>query len=272
MLSDRRFVLVFAVAAACGCARVSSPLSNNLGGNGADADLAMPPEDAPDLGDPSPPADMAMAVQPRDLAMPRDLATATTPPDLAMPPDMATPPDLATPPDMVVVVGSCHLVVNEIQTGTTATLTEEFVEIYNPCTSAVTVDNFKLVYRAASNTNPRTGADTGTLYPLAGSVAAGAYLVYGGSGFTGTKNGTLASGIAASGAVGIRDAAGTLVDSVAYGTVPGVTFTETAAAPLPPVVASPGASIERLPNGADSDDNSHDFQAASASTPGAANH
>ena len=70
----------------------------------------------------------------------------------------------------------------------------------------------------------------------------------------------------------MRDAGGTLVDIVAYGTVAGNTFIEGAAAPLPPKLASPGGSIERLPNGADSDDNSHDFATTNTATPGAANH
>jgi hypothetical protein len=271
MLLDRRFWLVSVVAAICGCARVSSPLSDNLGNNGGngvpggpgtDVDLAMP--DAPlDLSDPSSPADLSVPA--RDLAMPRDLATPTTPPDLATPRDLSTPPDLT-------VVSSCHLVVNELQTETTQAATEEFVEVYNPCSAAVTVDGFKLVYRSATNTNPRTSSDNSTLYTFSGSIATHAYRVIAGAAFTGTKDGALASGLAASGSVGIRDASGALIDSVAYGSATGNTFAETASAPLPPTLASPGGSIERLPNGADSDDNSHDFAAASAATPGAANH
>ena len=265
---DCRFTLVFALAAACGCARVSLALSGNLGGSsdsgapaseGTSLDLAAP-WIARDLATPAPARDLAAPA--RDLAAPaRDLATT---------PDLATARDLAPLPDLDVVAG-CHLVINEIQTGTSQTLTEEFVEIYNPCPAAVTVDNFKLVYRAASNTNPRSGADNGTLFTFAGSIAAGAYRVLGGSGFTGSKNGALASGIAASGALGIRDAAGQLVDSVSWGAVAGNTFAETAAAPLPPTLPSPGGSIERLPDGADSDDNSRDFQIAASVTPGAAN-
>jgi hypothetical protein len=257
-----RSALLLALAASCGCARVSSPLSGNLGDTGGDVDLAMaPPDGTPDLADDGAPADMAT---PPDLTAVSDLAT---------PRDLAQPPDLTTVSDLTVVVTGCHLVVNEIQTGTTQAATEEFIEVYNPCSAAVGVDAWKLVYRAASNTNPRTSGDSSTLFTFSGSLAAGSYRVLAGAGFTGAKDGALASGIAASGAVGIRDASGLLVDSVAYGTVAsGNTFAESAAAPLPPTLASPGGSIERLPNGADSDDNSHDFQTASAATPGAANH
>lgn len=272
---NRRFALVFALAAASGCARVSSALDDNLGA-GAGVDLATPgaSPDSPDLADDGSPADMA--VVPPDLALGPDLATASdlaVPADLATPRDLAAPRDLTPPPDLVVVT-NCHVVINEVQTGTTQTGTEEFIELYNPCTAAVAVDNFKLVYRSASNTNARTGADSSTLISaLTGSIAAGGYRVYGGIGFTGSATATFTNGIAASGAVGLRDATGALVDSVAYGTVAaGNTFIETAAAPTPPTVASPGGSIERLPNGTDSDDNSHDFTATNTSTPGAANH
>lgn len=264
-VSTIRFALLLTLAAASGCARVSAPLGDNPGG-AAPLDLAEGAADLTamsDLGMPATPGDR------RDLGIAADLAI---PADLAARADLTLVSDLASPPDLT-VVPACHLVINEVQTGTTQTGTDEFVELFNPCAAAIAVDSYKLVYRAAANTNPASGADSATLVAaLGGSIAAGGYRVYGGSGFSGAADGTLASGIAASGAVGLRDAAGALVDSVAYGSVvAGNAFIETAAAPLPPTVAAPGGSIERLPNGADRDDNSRDFSTASASTPGAAN-
>src|SRR5262249_13809404 len=100
---------------------------------------------------------------------------------------------------------------------------------------------------------------------------AGAYRVLAGSGFAGAHDGTLASGIAESGAVGLRDTSGALVDSVAWGSATASAFCETDAAPAPPTAAAPGLSIERLPNGADTNDNAHDFAVGAAPTPGAAN-
>ena len=263
--TNRGFALVFALALASGCARVSSPLSGNLGGAGGDPDLATG-FDAPDLADGVAPADMAL---PPDLTPVSDLGRGA---DLAVPHDLAAPLDLTPPPDLAVGAG-CHLVINEIQTQTTQSASEEFVEIYNPCSSAVAVDGFKLGYRAATNVNPASASDSSTLYSFTGSLAAGGYLVIAGSAFGGTKNGSLSSGLAASGSVALRDAGGAIVDSVAYGTVTaGNAFIETAAAPLPPSLASPGGSIERLPNGTDSNDGSHDFSTATTATPGAANH
>ncbi len=265
---SRCFALGLALAVLSGCARVS-PFSDGIGGNGSDVDLATPATANVDLGGDVDPLDLTTAPA-RDLATPpgSDLAVIH---DLAMP---APPHDLATAPPDLVVVANCHLVINEVQTGTTATLTEEFVEIYNPCGAAVTVDGWKLAYRAATNTASAAAAnDSSSLYTFAGSIAAGGYFVLGGSGFAGTKNGALASGIAASGAVALRDGSGNIVDSVAWGTITtGNAFVEGAAAPLPPVSASPGSSIARLPNGTDSDHNNSDFQTDSASTPGAANH
>ncbi|HZS40750.1 MAG TPA: lamin tail domain-containing protein [Polyangia bacterium] len=239
-----RFTLALTLAAAsvAGCAHPMSPLA------GDDRDLANEPG-AEDLA-PAEAADLSRAVD----AGANDLARA--------------PADLATPPPTT----ACHVVINELQTGTSQTGTAEFVELYNPCASAVTLSNWKLVYRAASNTNAAGGADSSALYTWAsGSIAAGGYRVYGGSGWTGASDGALASGLAVNGAVGLRDGAGALVDSVAYGSAAGG-FMEGGAAPAPPTAAAPGESIERLPNGADTDDNSHDFHVAATPTPGAANH
>jgi Lamin Tail Domain len=197
-----------------------------------------------------------------------DLAGAA-PDDLAGEGDLrkASSTDLAAAP-----AGACHPVVNEVQTGSTQTGTEEFVEIYNSCPSAIALTGWKLVYRSVNDTAPAAGADSTVLVTwTAGSLPAGGYRVYAGANWTGASDGSLASGLAANGAVGLRDASGALVDSVAYGTASGG-FAEGAAAPAPPVVASPGNSIQRLPNGADSGDNGHDFRVSTAATPGAANH
>src|SRR5262249_38081428 len=103
------------------------------------------------------------------------------------------------------------------------------------------------------------------------TVAAGTYLVYSGTGFTGPSDGALLSGVAADGAVGLRDASGVLIDSVAWGGAAGGFAEGGSAAPYPPTVNSPGNSDARIPNGADSDNNAHDFQVATTPTPRAPN-
>jgi hypothetical protein len=269
----RRFApcLVLVAVAATGCARVTSSLDDNVGGNGATPDLATS-SGIPDFGGPSTdPADLATAGV-HDLATPSSSSDMAVARDLATPPDLATPRDLATPPDLA-TPSNCHVVINEVQTGTSASGTEEFAEIYNPCASDVSVAGWKLGYRAATNTDAVGVSDDSTLYTFAGSLTAGSYFVLGGVNFKGTKQGSLATGLAASGSVALRGAAGTVVDSVAWGTITaGNAFVEGTAAPTPPTLASPGGSIERMPNGTDTDHNNSDFSTTSTATPGAANH
>jgi hypothetical protein len=161
--------------------------------------------------------------------------------------------------------GACHPVVNELQaTGVTAS--DEWVEIFNPCSTSIDLHDWTLLYRSAGNDNG--GADL-LDFTFTQSLAAGGYLVIAGSGYHGIKDGSLARGLAGGGgAVGLRDASGKLVDSVAYQTLTAASnFTEKSPAPNPPALSS----IERLPNGADSDDNSRDFSLTSTPTPRAPN-
>jgi hypothetical protein len=205
--------------------------------------------------------------------------------DMAKPGDMAggDPLDFSTAIDMngggasdFAVPGdqssTCGPVVNEVLPGTKATGTEEFVELYNPCSFDIDLTNWSLVYRSKTNVNPPNGADSSPLFGwTSGTFYQNTYLVYGGSGFTGTTNGALKSGVAAEGAVGLRDGNGVLVDSVAWGSAGGGFAEGGVSAPLPPVVASPGKSLARTPNGIDTNNNAKDFQVASPPTPGASN-
>lgn len=78
---------------------------------------------------------------------------------------------------------SCYPVINEVMTGTSASSTDEFVEIYNPCPYAMDLNGWKLVYRSASNVNPVSGPDSAILVTWTNVVIpAGGYLVYGGNG------------------------------------------------------------------------------------------
>jgi len=264
-----RLILVAVGLAFASCAQphAQAPAGDSRNDLGATGDHVDPKSD-PDM----------TAAEVADLAgVTVDLATGKPPlvaQDLSMPPPPPPPADLSTLPDLTPppVVTACHPVINEVMVGTTQTGTEEFVEIFNPCTTDVMLDGWHLVYRAASNTNASGGADSNNLYPFVGDkLLAGTYRVLAGSGFTGASNGALSSGVAASAALGLRDAAGKLVDSVAFGSAGGG-FMEGQPALAPPVVASPGNSIARIPDGVDTDDNGRDFKRATVPTPGAANH
>ncbi|HEX2569635.1 MAG TPA: Ig-like domain-containing protein [Polyangia bacterium] len=167
---------------------------------------------------------------------------------------------------------ACHVTVNEVQVAG-ATASDEFVEIYNGCATSIDLSGGRLVYRSAANTNPASGSDSTTLFTFAAgtSIASGSFRLYVGMGYTGsgvpdgapfgTNTGALAG---AAGAVALRNASGTIVDSVAYGTVSaGHAFLEGTSAPTPPA----RSSIVRTPNGRDTNNNAADFTVTSTPTP-----
>jgi Lamin Tail Domain/Collagen triple helix repeat (20 copies) len=165
--------------------------------------------------------------------------------------------------------GSGAVRVNEVQTGTTGSAADEFVELSNTGSTAVEIGGWKVVYRSASGTSDTTLATipTGMTLP-----ARGFYLL-GGSGYAGAAAPDLAfsAGLAATGgAVGVRDASGALVDGVGWGTAANA-LVEGSSAAAPPATAAPGSSIARFPDGHDSDANAADFTVTPTATPRAAN-
>jgi hypothetical protein len=159
--------------------------------------------------------------------------------------------------------------VNELSTGTTASATDEFVELVNSGTGAASIAGFKLVYRSSAGTSDVVLATI----PEGTSLAAGAFYLFGGSSYAGGKKADQAfsAGLAGTGGgVGLRDSGGALVDSIGYGTATNA-LVEAHAAPAPPATASPGSSDIRLPDGHDTNDNSADFVVTAAPTPGTAN-
>lgn len=160
--------------------------------------------------------------------------------------------------------------INEIETGTIASATDEFVELFNAGGVAADIGGYKLVYRSAAGTSDVLLATVPAI-----AVPAGGYYLFGGSGYIGsvTADQRFVSGTGLSamgGGIGLRNAIGTLVDSVGYGTATNA-FIESAPAPAPPTTTPPGSSIGRLPNGTDSNDNSIDFKVTASPTPRAPN-
>ena len=197
-----------------------------------------------------------------DLAAADDLSSALSEDgggsDFAVEVDLAAD---AAPPVFFGDGGTCAPRVNEVQTSISGDSRWEFVEIYNPC-SDLYLDGWTLVYRSATNTAPRDGNDSQTLYTFGHVLMPRAgFLVLGGSSYTGPSNGMLAGlGLADDGAVGLRDPSARLADSVAYGAVSaGNTFIETTPASKPARLSAPGQSIGRRPDGYDSNDNATDF-------------
>ena len=159
----------------------------------------------------------------------------------------------------------CHLMVNEVQVGSSNSASDEFVEILNSCPTSADLTGWTLVYRS------KAGTSDVTLFSWdAGSIPGGGYVMIVGSAWSGTPqgDGTFASGglAADGGAVGLRNKSNALADSVGYGTATNA-FVEGSAAEAPPN----GSSIGRTPNGTDTDDNAADFTVFAAPTPKAPN-
>lgn len=158
---------------------------------------------------------------------------------------------------------NCHLVINEIMVGSSSSASDEFVEIYNPCSSAVDLSGWRLVYRSASGSTDIKLLDLSSL-----AIGAQGYLVLGGSAFSGNADQTLTSGLAsAGGGVALRNSTDDAVDSIGYGSANNGLI-EGGAAPEAPEYDS---SLARTPNGNDTDNNASDFQIAASPTPGKAN-
>ena len=158
--------------------------------------------------------------------------------------------------------------VNEFMTGTSGAAANEFIELVNTGSSSANVGGFKVVYRSASGTSDTVLATI----PDGTSIAAGARYLLGGSAYAGSQPADLSfsMGLAAGGGgIGIRDASGTLLDSVGYGSATNA-FVEGQPAAAPPASDAPGSSAARVPDGKDSNDNSADFKLGTP-TPGAAN-
>jgi hypothetical protein len=155
--------------------------------------------------------------------------------------------------------------INELMTGSSSSAANEFVELVNAGTAPADIGGWKLVYRSATATSDVTlvTIPTGTTLP------AGGFYLAGGAAYAGAPaaDAAFSTGLAAAGgAVGLRDGAGALVDSLGYGTATNA-LVETTAASAP----AAGQSTGRHPDGQDTNDNAADFTIGVAPTPRAAN-
>jgi hypothetical protein len=167
-----------------------------------------------------------------------------------------------------VVPPTASVRINEFSTGVGGALTDEFVEIANTGTEAADLSGYRLVYRSAAGTSD---VSLGTL-PDGTVLAAGAFLLFGGSGYAGAHpaDRSFATSLAsAGGGAGLRDPSGALLDSVAWGTATNA-FVEGTVAPAPTIAPAPGKSAGRHPDGQDTNDNAVDF-AEGDPTPGGGN-
>ena len=157
------------------------------------------------------------------------------------------------------------LKINELANGGANGATDEFIELYNPCSGSVALVGSTLVYRAATS-----GGDNFT-FATFGSVmvASHGYFVVANGQFAGTANIKPFQGgggmAAAGGGIALRDPQDMVVDSVAWGTAVNA-YVEGTVATAP----STTQSLARTPNGTDTNDNNADFQLVTP-TPGVSN-
>jgi lysozyme len=158
-------------------------------------------------------------------------------------------------------------VINEIEAENTTL--HQFIELFNPGSSAYDLKGHCVVFRSATATSDTllVSFKTTTLIPSNG------YFLLALPNSTGpTPNATYSSPIAnAGGVVALRDGAvnaGSVIDSVAYGSASNPFFLQTASAPS---AAFPGTSISRWPNGSNTHNNSMDFKLTTTPTPGQPN-
>ncbi len=123
-----------------------------------------------------------------------------------------------------------HVVISEVETRGSSSAFDEYVELYNPTSSAISLASWKLQYKSATGS---TWQDYATLSSSA-SIPAHGFFLLGGSAYSGsaTADATFSSGIAdAGGHVRIVDASATVVDLVGWGTANAAEGSSAAPAP-----------------------------------------
>jgi hypothetical protein len=166
--------------------------------------------------------------------------------------------------------GGGDIRVNEVMTGSTGAASNEFVELVNVGTAAANIGGFRVAYRSGAGTSDVTLATV----PDGATIPTGGFYLLAGSGYLGshTPDLTFSASLAAiAGGIAVRDAAGTILDSVGYGDATNA-FVEGHPAAAPPATAAPGSSADRIPDGHDTNDNAADFSVSASPTPGASNH
>ena len=166
--------------------------------------------------------------------------------------------------------GASRLVVNEFSTGVMGALGNEFVEITNAGDAAADIGGFKLIYRSASGTSDVTLATI----PVGNTIPVGSFYLLGGNAYAGSHAADQSFSVglsSAGGGIGLRNTAGSLVDSVGYGDGTANALVEGSPSAAPPLTDAPGSSAGRNSASADTNANAADFSVTTTPTPGASN-
>jgi hypothetical protein len=157
-------------------------------------------------------------------------------------------------------------VINEIQTKSSTSSTDQFIELFNPGSTAYSLSGHSLVYRSATGTTDIVLVS----FTATQSISGGGYFLMAPTGYPGPavpdasySTPSLAS---SGGGVALRDPGSNILDSVGYGNATNA-FVMVSPAPAP----SADDSIERFPDGTNNHNNSVDFIVTTTPTPRATN-
>lgn len=162
---------------------------------------------------------------------------------------------------------STTVVISELQTGSSESASQEFVELYNASAEAVDVSGWKVQYKSAASEN--VGSSWSTKATLSATISAHGYLLIAPQTYLAGADVNMNAGLAASGGhVRLVDAGGTVIDLVGWGT---------ANAPEQQAATAPaaGESLERLAgersplggNAYDTDNNAANFSVRAVPEP-----
>ncbi|OGH15784.1 MAG: hypothetical protein A3C22_00200 [Candidatus Levybacteria bacterium RIFCSPHIGHO2_02_FULL_37_10] len=172
-----------------------------------------------------------------------------------------------------------HVVISEIQIGKTSAPTDEFVELYNPTNSDVSLNSWKLGRRTASGANA-----TDLVSSLTGTIPSHGYFLIASDNYTGSASADISyvsssSSVANNNTIFLHNSTSATVDLIGMGTA---NSSESATIGNPStnksterkanglstsVMMSAGGSDEFLGNGEDTDSNADDFLTRSTPDP-----
>jgi len=108
-----------------------------------------------------------------------------------------------------------HVVISELQTGTTINASQEFIELYNPTDQPVALDGWNVEYHAATATGSWANHTSGGLH---GSIPADGFYLIAPATYLSNADANFSAGMAAGGgSVQLVDSSDNVVDLLGWG-------------------------------------------------------
>jgi hypothetical protein len=159
---------------------------------------------------------------------------------------------------------STTVVISEVQTGGAGSghAGDEFVELYNPSDSDISLEKWTIKYRSATAGDCASSWSTKATLPAGATIKSHGFFLLAATSYLTVANARFSSGLSSTaGSIRVTDASSQVVDTLGWGSANACAEGTFAVAP------GDGRSLERRPgvdnetggNGTDSDDNSADF-------------